>query len=74
MQQEAAIVMLAYVIIASTFLVFGLVFFIIFMLKGFLEEINRFVKIVTIVYEADHEEDRTETGGLQNKGGSTRGS
>lgn len=60
MQHEAAIVMLSYVIIASIFLVFGLVFFIIYWLKGFLNEINRFVKIVTVIYEADHESPKTD--------------
>ena len=68
MQHEAAIVMLSYVIIASIFLVFGLVFFIIYKFKAVLEDIDKFVKIITIIYEADHEspkkdveEDGTET-------------
>ena len=66
MEQEAAIVMLAYVIIASIFLVFGLVFFIVYRFKQALDEIDRFVKLVTLVYEADKEpkdveEDGTET-------------
>lgn len=68
MEQEAAIVMLAYVIIASIFLVFGFVFFIVYKVKSVLEDIDRFVRIITIIYEADHEspkkdveEDGTET-------------
>lgn len=60
MQQEAAIVMLAYVIIASIFLVFGLVFFIVYKFKQALEEINNFVKLVTLIYEADHESPKTD--------------
>lgn len=60
MQHEAAIVMLSYVIIASIFLVFGLVFFIIYSLKGLLERISRFVQIVTTIYEADHESPKTD--------------
>lgn len=69
MQHEAAIVMLSYVIIASIFLVFGLVFFIIYKFKSVLEDIDRFVRILTIIYEADHqspkEEEGTETGEFQ---------
>ena len=68
MEQEAAIVMLAYVIIASIFLVFGLVFFIVYRFKQAFDEINNFVKLVTLIYEADNEipkkdveEDGTET-------------
>lgn len=60
MQHEAAIVMLSYVIIASIFLVFGLVFFIVYKVKSVLEEIDKFVRILTIVYEADHESPKAE--------------
>lgn len=52
--------MLAYVIIASIFLVFGLVFFIVYKFKQALEEINNFVKLVTLIYEADHESPKTD--------------
>jgi hypothetical protein len=60
MQHEAAIVMLSYVIIASIFLVFGLVFFIVYKFKSALGEFEKFVKLVTIIYEADHENPRTD--------------
>jgi hypothetical protein len=63
MEHEAAIVMLAYVIIVSIFLVFGLVFFIVYKVKSVLEDIDRFVRILTIVYEADHE--NKEEGGTE---------
>jgi hypothetical protein len=63
MEHEAAIVMLAYVIIVSIFLVFGLVFFIVYKVKSVLEDIDRFVRILTIVYEADRE--NKEEGGTE---------
>lgn len=56
MDQEAVIVMLAYVVIGSIFVLGALVFAIMYSLKSFLIDINRFVKTVILLYESEKEE------------------
>ena len=51
MTDEAAIVMLAYVIIASIFVFFGVATLAFVLLRSMLNNINRFLKMVVILYE-----------------------
>lgn len=53
MTDEAAIVMLAYVIIASIFVFFGVITLAFVMIKAMLNNINRFLKMVVILYEEE---------------------
>jgi hypothetical protein len=62
-EAEASIIVLAWVIIVSIFLVFGLVFSIVYALKGFLNDINKFIKTVTVLYEKEEEAHRNDQGG-----------
>jgi hypothetical protein len=65
MENEAAIVMLAYIIIASIFVFFGVATLAFIFLKAFLVDINRFLKIVTILYEEEHKnKGRNDEGGF----------
>lgn len=62
MNNEAAIVMLAYIIIASIFVFFGVTTLAFIFLKAFLVDINRFLKIVTILYEEEHKNKKDKGG------------
>ena len=62
-EAEASIIVLAWVIIVSIFFVFGLVFSIMYVLKRFLNDINKFIKTVTVLYEKEEETNRNDQRG-----------
>lgn len=64
MTNEAAIVMLAYVIIASIFLFFGTVFFAVKYFKDSFDDIHSLVRTTIILYEKEKERiERPDSGG-----------
>lgn len=63
MTDEAAIVMLAYVIIASIFVFFGVITLAFVMIKAMLNNINRFLKMVVILYEEEKQKNEKIDGG-----------
>lgn len=65
MTDEAAIVMLAYVIIASIFIFFGVITLAFVMIKAMLNNINRFLKMVVILYEDEKQKnEKIDEGGF----------